>query len=221
MINCRALGRWFLIVFNILLYSKYANILIMISRKTLLKLYSRYSANEIARIINCSPGQVNYWLKIFKIKKRSISDAVYKKHNPNGDPFRVKLPKNNKEAFLFGIGLGLYWGEGTKSNKMSIRLGNTNPRIIKCFVKFLQTFYKIDKDKLRFGLQIFGDIPKEETLNFWQRELDVDKAQFYKVLVSKIRGEGTYKIKSKYGVITVYFNNKKLRDILCKEIEKL
>jgi len=32
---------------------------------------------------------------------------------------------------------------------------------------------------------------------------------------------GTYKRKIKHGVLTIYYNNKKLRDILCKEIKNL
>ena len=53
------------------------------------------------------------------------------------------------------------------------------------------------------------------------KELDVKKEQFYKTIISKVRGEGTYKYKSEYGVIIVYFNNIKLKKIILKMIENI
>lgn len=179
------------------------------------------SSAEIAKIFNCSQHKVNYWIKKYKIPKRSISDAVYVKNNPNGDPFHAKKLTSVEDAILFGLGIGLYWGEGTKKNTHAVRLGNTDPELIKQFLKFLQKIYSIDQKKLRFGLQIFSDMSTQKTLNFWQKELNVPVNQFFKVIVTPSRGVGNYREKSKYGVLTVYFGNKKLRDIICKEIENI
>ena len=51
--------------------------------------------------------------------------------------------------------------------------------------------------------------------------LKISSSQFYKTIITPSRGVGTYKDKFKYGVLTIHFNNKKLRDILCGEIENL
>lgn len=48
--------------------------------------------------------------------KRSISDAIYAKRNPGGDPFTVVSPSIVSDAFLFGLGTGIYWGEGSIGN---------------------------------------------------------------------------------------------------------
>jgi hypothetical protein len=40
-------------------------------------------------------------------------------------------------------------------------------------------------------------------------------------MMLKIRGEGTYKYKSEYGVIILYFNNVKLKKIVCSMIENV
>src|SRR3989344_5103354 len=105
----------------------------LLSFEKIKKLYikDKKSSLEIARLIGCSERTVNYWLAKYKIPKRTISEAIYIKHNPNGDPFKFVAPKDFKEAKLFGIGLGLYWGEGTKADQFSIRLGNTDPMLIK------------------------------------------------------------------------------------------
>src|SRR5690348_8430619 len=102
-------------------------------------LQKQKSSHEIAKLLACSEHKVNYWLTKHNIRKRSISDAVYLKCNPNGDPFSIRKPKNSEEWFLFGLGVGLYWGEGTKRSVSSVRLGNTDPALIKKFLEFLDT----------------------------------------------------------------------------------
>lgn len=194
-----------------------------ITKEILFELYikKKYSSNKIAKKLGCLEGKVNYWLKKFEIKKRTISEAIYDWHNPNGDPFKVHKIENPEELFLAGLGLGLYWGEGNKKNKYSIRLGNSDPDVIIYFIKFLQEIYGVDKKDLRFAIQVFSDMNIKENLGFWSRKLKISISQFYKTIVTPSRGVGTYREKSKYGVLTVHFNNKKLRDILFKEIEKL
>jgi len=176
---------------------------------------------EIADILGVSLHKVSYWMDKHKIERRSRSEATYLKHNPDGDPFKFKKPVNIKSAELMGLGLGLYWGEGTKANKNSVRLGNTDPDLINKFIEFLTRIYSIDKGKLKFGLQIFSDIDPEKALLFWIDNLGVNRKQFQRPVVTPSRGKGTYRRKLEYGVLTVYFNNKKLRDALMDELKKL
>lgn len=172
------------------------------------------SMQEISLIMKCSVNAVTYWMNKYGIKRRSISDAIYGWHNPTGDPFKFRLPRTARENRLFGLGLGLYWGEGTKANKGAIRLGNSDPKLIKVFINFLITFFSIRKEDLKFGLQIFSDIDPSEALDFWTKALKIDKSQFQKPVVTISGSLGTYRKKSQYGVVTVHYNNKKARDLL-------
>ncbi len=188
----------------------------MIDKKLLEKLYIKNgkSMQEIAAILNCSVNKVAYWMDRYRIDRRSISDAIYRRHNPYGDPFKVKVPKSNADFKLLGIGLGLYWGEGNKANKHSVRLGNTDPALIRMFIKFLIKLFGVKKKDLRFGLQIYSDVDSENVLNYWLTKLNVSASQFYKITVTISGSLGTYRKKSPYGVVTIYYHNKKLRDIL-------
>lgn len=181
----------------------------------------RQSTAQIAKYVRCSQNKINYWLAKYEIKKRNISDAIYELKNPLGDPFQIKKPRTLKQGILFGLGLGIYWGEGLKRGKGAVRLTNTDPRMVKKFILFLEKFCGIDRNKLRFSIQIFSDISKEKSIDYWMKELDVKKEQFYKTIISQVRGEGTYKYKSEYGVIIVYFNNIKLKKIILKMIENI
>ena len=181
----------------------------------------RQSTAQIAKFVRCSENKINYWLAKYEIKKRTISDAVYELRNPLGDPFLIKKPRTLQQGILFGLGLGIYWGEGLKRGKGAVRLTNTDSGMISKFIEFLAEFCSVDKNKLRFSLQIFSDISEEEALNYWINKLGVKREQFYKTIISQVRGEGTYKYKSEYGVIIVYFNNVRLKKIILEMIEKI
>ena len=75
----------------------------------------------------------------------------------------------------------------------------------------------IEKKKLRFGLQVFSDMNTDQTLRFWLKELrgyGINRSQFFKVTVTPSRSLGTYKEKSKFGVMTVHFCNTKLKNLI-------
>lgn len=173
---------------------------------------------DVARALDCSVHQVRYWMDKYAIPARSMSDAVYLKNNPNGDPFHFTEPKTMDEAVLYGMGIGLYWGEGTKANKYSVRLGNTDPQLLKKFIEFLVRIFKIKKQDMKFGLQIFTDLDIDTVVNFWIRHLGIRPHQIYKPIITKSGSLGTYRKKSQYGVLTVFYNNVKLRNLLVSKL---
>lgn len=195
----------------------------MLERSTLFRLYQeeKHSVAAIAGKLHCSQHKINYWLERYKIPKRSISEAIYQFHNPTGDPFLAVRPKTKQDIFLHGLGLGLYWGEGTKRGSGGVKLGNTDPKLIAVFIQFLERLYGVKMKDLKYGLQIFHDIDGDRAIQYWMRVLKAKRSQFYKVTISKVRGSGTYRYKSEYGVLSVYFHNTKLKKLICDAIDSL
>jgi len=170
---------------------------------------------EIAKRLGVGHSTVVYWMKKHHISRRSRSDAGYVKHNPNGDPFKIEEPKTLAGAELMGMGLGLYWGEGTKASKSQVRLGNTDPALIAKFIEFLEKTCGVKREKIRFWLQVFSDMHPEDTKRFWMARLNLRPEQFSKkIIVTPARSLGTYRKKSRYGVLTVYVSNVRLRNQL-------
>mgnify|MGYP001604613233 CR=1 FL=1 len=192
----------------------------MIKKEILKELYLEKgnSMQDIANSLNCSVHKVSYWLLKHNIHSRSISEAIYLKNNPDGDPFKFIELKEFNDAILFGLGMGLYWGEGTKANKDSVRLGNTDPALIRRFMDFLIKLFGVKRRDFKFGLQIFTDIEIDEALDFWAKTLKIRYSQFYKPIITISGSIGTYRKKSRYGVLTVMYHNKKLRDLLIKKL---
>ena len=190
-----------------------------LSEKELRKYYlqSCLSVSQIASLMGCSQNRVNHWLKQYGIPKRTISDAMYRRHNPNGDPFLITEIDTIPKALLAGLGVGLYWGEGNKRNPSAIRLGNTDPLLIRKFIEFLRDILGVPVSKLRFGLQIFSDMPSGNAKKAWLghlRGLGVSPEQFQRPVITPARSIGTYREKTRWGVLTVYCSNIKLKHIL-------
>lgn len=157
----------------------------------------------------------------YRVTRRSIAEAVYTKNNPNGDPFKYQPPKTKDELLIYGIGLGLYWGEGTKANRHSVRIGNSDPKLILSFIIFLEKIFCIRKSDLRFSLQLFSDINPSKALRYWISAIKVNRSQFTQSTISLSHKKGTYRKKSTYGVLTLYYHNKKLRDLLISHLHSI
>ena len=189
---------------------------VLLPKEKLDRLYNKEqkSVPFIARELGCSEHKINYWLGKHNILKRTISDAIYLKHNPNGDPFKFNPPKIEKDWKLFGLGIGLYWGEGNKANKNQVKLGNSDPELLKAFIEFLVKFFNIKKDDLRFHLHVFTDISLQKAKQYWIKELGIKESQIYKPTITQTSKLGTYRHKSQYGVMTVHYMNTKLRNLI-------
>lgn len=175
---------------------------------------------EIAGKVRLPYSQVVYWMKKYDIPRRTRSEANYFKYNPNGDPFTIKEIKTTKDLELFNLGIGLFLGEGTKKNKFNVILSNSNPKIIKLFIAFLTNICGVRKEKIKVALNIFDDVNLQEALKFWQKETKIPRSRFTSITVRKARN-GTYKNKSKYGTVTIYVSNTKLKrfmDKCCSEV---
>jgi len=174
---------------------------------------------EISGKTDLTYHQVTYWMSKYDISRRSRSIANYVKYNPNGDPFKIKKLKTKKDIELLNLGIGLFLGEGTKGNRYKVVLTNSDPQIIKLFLTFLKIICGVKDFKIRAALNVFDDINLKEILDFWQKETNIPHLRFVKSIVRKSK-EGTYKNKSKYGTLTVYVSNTKLKKLIdkyCKE----
>jgi hypothetical protein len=193
----------------------------MFSKSLLEELYlmNKLSMKEIAMQHSCSVHKVEYWMKQYSIQRRSRSEANYQKYNPTGDPFKIKKNLDKNELYLKGIAVGIYWGEGNKRNIHSVRVGNTDPKLIYIFTRFLREICCVREDKIRFGIQLFSDVNEEEAVQFWMNNLNITKKQILPTISRIQSGKiGTYKSKNIYGVMTVQVNNRKLRDWLNSQL---
>ena len=176
------------------------------------------SVSKIAQALCLSRHKVERAMKTHEIAVRSKVETAYLQHNKS---FTIKTDLSTEELTLYGLGIGLYWGEGNKVDVYSVRLGNTDPDLILTFVNFLMTICGVKKSDIRFGLQIFNDMDRTSALNFWMDKLASDRTSFHDtVSVIPPQGQGSYRHKSEHGVLQVYVSNKRLKTWLMNEIAR-
>lgn len=81
----------------------------------------------------------------------------------------------------------LYWGEG---NKKDFNLINSDPDLIKVFVKGLKDLFGIPANKLKISIRIYEDLDKIKCLNFWSGITKVPVHKFVSVNVLKGKKKG-------------------------------
>ena len=177
------------------------------------------SMQEIADYLGFSVNKISYWLKKYSVSMRTHSEASYVKYNGLNDPFKIKSNLTVDDERLFGMGIGIYWGEGNKKSQNAVRVGNTDATLIKVFIRFLTDICGVNRKKIRYGLQLFTDVDELEAVNFWIERLNITRNQIMPT-ISRIKSGkiGTYKVKNQFGVMTVYVFNRKLRDWLVDQL---
>lgn len=169
------------------------------------------SVSQIAAKLHCSAHKVTYWMHKIGMKSRSRSDAMYVRLNPDGDPFCIREIKTLEDAKLFGLGIGIYWGEGNKTSKHAVRVTNTDPQILLNFIHFLEVICGVRKQKISFSIVCFNDSDVAKVKNYWSKVFSVSGEKFGKIVQIPPQGKGTYKHKSINGVCTVSVHNIKLK----------
>jgi len=190
-----------------------------LNKTTLKQLYGKgLSMSEIAQIQQCSVHKIVYWMNKYRIDRRSRSEALYRRLNPFGDPFQIKNNLTQKDLFLKGLGLGIYWGEGNKVSPYVISVTNTDPFMLQSFILFLKVICSVKSEKIGYSIVCFNDSDVDEVSAYWSHELQVPVEKFGKIVQVRQQGKGTYKKKSKFGVCAVTVCNIKLKQWLMNEL---
>ena len=108
-----------------------------------------------------------------------------------------------KEIDLLMLGIGLYWGEGSKTNRGSIELSNTDPRIIQIHVLFLSSVFKFPMSKIHAHVGLHSHLSIERAERYWSKISGIPLRQFQKTSLRRSkRGKGEHD-RLPFGTFTV------------------
>jgi hypothetical protein len=196
------------------------------------------SYNEINKLLGTPKSTLSTWLKdlplSIQIKQKNIKQTkiIWAKNIVQYNRLRSlkyqksrekiihqysqEIPELNKEI-MFWLGLGLFWAEGSKREKSSVRFANSDPDIIRLMMQFFSDICQISKSKFRFQLSLHPNVTDENAQEYWKNLLKCSEKQFYKsqITVSK---SSKYKRKHNqlpYGTLHIYIGdsllNKKIK----------
>lgn len=148
-----------------------------------------WSYKKIAKEIGVSKGTLSIWLRDVKLTKsqkeilkencrknshsgsegskqrwKKLKENVYSQYNP-----LIKDPK-------FMLGLGIYWGEGNKSN--SFGMSNSDPETIKVFMCWANNYF--DVSSFRICIHHYNKDKDEEVKLWWSKILSLPLSCFNK-----------------------------------------
>jgi hypothetical protein len=191
--------------------------------KDIIKLYldSLFSVQQVAEKLKISSSKARYVLKKNKIIKRNIGEAIrclnvtkFKKGE-----FKIKENLNSVEEKLKVSGTMLYWGEGTKSGG-TVTFSNSDPVMIKLFIKFLRNICGVAESRLRALLHVYSDQDEKKLKYFWSKITNIPESQFSKSFVHTKKG-GNYKKNSQYGTMSLRYSDKQLLIIINNWIKEV
>lgn len=83
---------------------------------------------------------------------------------------------SQRDLFIFG--LGLYLGEGSKTNSQ-VRMINSDPRVIQTTIAWFRML-GVEKSQFRLRIHLYPDSDVKECLQFWSRTTSIPVSQFQK-----------------------------------------
>jgi len=83
---------------------------------------------------------------------------------------------------LFMLGLGLFIGEGTKSDQ-GIRFVNANPFVMNLIIKWFIEALGFSKSHMRMRLHMYPDSNEANCVTYWSNFTGIPKEQFFKSVI--------------------------------------
>ena len=196
------------------------------------------SYSQIKEVLDVNKSTLSNWLSKYPLSNEKIKE-LRDWSSKRIEHFRQTMAEKKKDklekAFsrakkdisklssrdLFIGGLFLYWGEGSKRDKGGISFTNTNPFMIKFFIKWLeQAGFK--SDSLKVNLHLYSDMDQMEEIKFWSRELKISKDQFRRPYVKdKKSSEISYKNGFGHGTCSVVLEKQEMNDYVLSSLKYL
>ncbi len=130
--------------------------------------------------------------------KKSIEGLIKRNKNQTFLAIKRASETRNKAALeiktlskseLLHLGIALYWAEGYKRSIVRngrelthhpVSLTNSDPALVKLFLKFLREYCAIPENKIKASVRLFPHQNEKELLSFWRKETGIAKENFGK-----------------------------------------
>lgn len=168
---------------------------------------------EINNLRAHSPQRIERYRQAMRAKKDARRAIVFHKVAEDIGKF------SKRDTFI--AGLFLYWGEGTKTAECNTSLTNTDPAIIRFYIKWLESM-GVRRDSLRVKLHVYADQDVKKLIKFWSETLKISGNNFTKPYMKQsLLADKTYKGMFSYGTCVVSYHNRDLHEYVMEGIKFL
>ena len=161
-----------------------------------------YSIPEISLILKISRGTASRYARKVQIrekfmerwlKRRNASKIISQRHwNIAREKTKSFIGSFSKRELAL-VGAALYWGEGAKKD---LSLTNSDPRMIRVFIRILQKVFGITRGEMKVTLRLYEDLDKTSCLRFWSDTTGIKLEE--NTVVHVLKGHKSGKLK--YGM---------------------
>lgn len=157
------------------------------------------SYGEIHKQVNVSKSTLSLWLRDIELtpeqkarlkgRQKARHEGAKANQRKRIERTREIISEAKKEVkylyknFLFLSGLMLYWAEGAKRSKETIKFSNSDPAMIELMMKWLREICKVPEKKFRIGLHIHELYCRKDAENYWSQITGVPLNQFQKTYI--------------------------------------
>jgi len=186
-----------------------------------LYLKEKLSGVEVASRLNLNRRYVYRIMEKGGIKRRdpAVSNNIrFLKKSPT---FKIKKKLNGDNKSLRDCGVMIYWAEGWKDKrKQMLDFANSDPTMIKIYLKFLRNICGVSENKLRIYLYCYANQDVNKLKKFWSDTAKIPLKQFTKPYVKKDFREDKIN-KMPHGLIHIRYADKKLYSQIFQWYEKI
>ncbi|MEK6847046.1 MAG: helix-turn-helix domain-containing protein [Nanoarchaeota archaeon] len=187
------------------------------------------SYSEIKKLLGISKSTLSYWLTDFPLSESRIQElrdrnpirieryrqTMSKKREARIEVERkkvlFKLGKLNERDLYVG-GFFLFWGEGTKRRSGQVALSNTDPAVIRFFIRWL-LLLGAEKSKIHFVLHLYEDMDIKKETRFWVNVLGFPESAFSCPYIKKTKqADISYKTGFGHGTCNARYYSQQMND---------
>ncbi len=165
---------------------------------------------EINRALGIPKSTLSGWLSnlvisqeaqnkiLDRARKKSLAGLLKRNINQTAEAIRRALQirhqaaqeiSNLSKKDLLILGAALYWAEGYKRpiNRNGkertfhpVSLTNSDPKLVKGFIKFLREYCQVPINKIKANIRIYQHLNENELKRFWQKITGIPEKNFHK-----------------------------------------
>ncbi len=158
-----------------------------------------YSVKEIARECNIAQSTSSLWLRNVPLDKKAQERLEKRKligYYRAGNTWKRKRIEREKEELASAREVLkeikykktdlklycalLYWCEGSKGDKDSVKFVNSDPTLIHLFLFLFRKSFSVDEKKFRAILHLHDYHDDKKQKKFWSKITGIPESQFYK-----------------------------------------
>jgi len=185
------------------------------------------SVRNIQKELKVSKSSVSIWTRDVKLTKKQLLRLYKNKLNGRIKGSFINAKKQQEERIRktlelhrigmqevgklskrdkFIIGIALYSGEGTKSDR-NCGFANSDPSLIKFMAYWFREFCKVQESKLRGSLWLHDNLDQVKAEKFWSKLTKIPLKQFQKTYIVEQKRRNIRKNIHEYGVFSIRFTD--------------